>query len=218
MKNDYLSSPHAGHGSRAPHDELCLDHPPRGIRMDRAFDGTTVIRMRIFSASAFGLLGVALFWNGLTSIFVCFALALTAQKFGWDIPAFSFFTEGKWDGSPPPLWFLWLFLSPFIAIGLGMIYMTVFQFFGRCAIHLGADEGRVFTGIGPFGRTQRFSPQSVKSVNAKQSTSTSSEGFTTITTKLVIEMNNGREIKFPRLGKMRETWLTFAFGKLLRRE
>jgi len=215
MKNDYISSPHTGHGSRAPDDELRLDHPPRGIRMERAFDGTTVIRVRMFSSSAFGLLGVALFWNGLTSIFVCFAIALTAQKFGWNLPAFSFFTEGEWDGSPPPLWFLWLFLSPFIAIGLGMICMTVFQFFGRCVIHLDADEGRVFTGIGPFGRTQRFSPQSIKSADVKQSIISTKR--TTITTNLVIEMNNGREIKFPGLGKMRETWLTFALGKLLRR-
>ena len=217
MKNDYISSPHAGHGSCASDYELRLDHPPRGITAERAFDGTIVIRIRMFSASVFGFLCFALFWNGFTSIFVCHAIAMTAQKFGWSLPAFVFFQASN-KGSPPSLWFLWLLLSPFIAIGLGSICMTVFQFFGRCAIHLGVDEGSVFTGIGPFGRTQRFSPQSVKSVNAKQSTSTSSEGFTTITTKLVIEMNNGREIKFPHLGKMRETWLTFALGKLLRRE
>ncbi|MCL2104616.1 MAG: hypothetical protein FWH21_06150 [Kiritimatiellaeota bacterium] len=214
MKNDYISSPHAGHGSHASDDELRLDHPPRGITAKRVFDGIIVIRIRMFSASAFGFLCFALFWNGFTSIFVCHAITMTAQKFGWSLPAFACFQASN-KGSPSALWFLWLLLSPFIAIGLGSICMTVFQFFGRCAIHLGVDEGSVFTGIGPFGRTQRFSPQSVKSVDVKQSIITSTKR-PTIKTNLVIEMNNGREIKFPGLGKIRETWLAFALGKLLR--
>jgi len=207
MTNDYTNPK-----TSVPRDELSLDHPPRGIRMERTADGGTVIGMRMFSAASFPILFFALFWNGIVSIFVAIAIAMTAARFGWDV-GFS----PQMSGNPPPLWFFWLFLTPFIAIGIATFIGALFGIFGRCEIRLGIGEGSVFSGIGSIGRTQRFSPQSIKSLDVNHSQSRSKNGHVTTHTRLVIEMNNGREIKFPGLGKMRETWLAFALNKILRR-
>ena len=193
--------------SNVPRDELHMDTPPRGITMERTYDGTTVIKARIFSSSAFGILFFTLFWNAITSVFVAFAIAMTAAKFGYDLGF-----GGEWEGSPPPLWFFWLFLSPFIGVGLFMIYLTLFKFLGKCVIHINAGEGSLFKGIGLLGGTQRFSPQSVKSVVIGE-TSYQVNGHAL--SQLTIKMNNGREIKFPTLDIMHETWLAFALRKIL---
>jgi len=210
MQTDYNSSYHVKNSSLAPNDELSLDHPPRGIKMEHTFDGIAVIKIRMFSIiAAFGLLFIALFWNGITSIFVCLNIGLTAAHFGWELPDFFLFKDGA-QSPDVPFWFLWLFLTPFIAIGLHVIYLTVFHCFGRCEIRISASEGSVFNGFGPLGRTKHFSPQSVKSVGMRESRHVERYALT-------IEMNNGREIRLPDLGKMRETWLVFALGKILRR-
>jgi len=207
MSADYTKHT-SNRAAAAPRDELHIDHPPRGIKMERTYDGTTVIRARTFSASAFGLLFFAVFWNSITSIFVAVAIAMTAAKFGFDTGF-----NPKWENdSPPPLWLLWLFLTPFILIGLGTLGAVVFKLFGRCEIRLGAGGGSVFKGVGSLGRTQHFSPQSVKSVYLRTASYTVNRQAVYHWT---IEMNNGREIKLPSIGKMRETWLAFALKKIL---
>jgi len=216
MTNDY-TSPQIS----VPRDELSLEHPPRGIRMERTVNGGTIIKIRLFSAAtAFPILFVTLFWNSIVSVFVALAIVLTASKFGYDLEFFSKM-ENASEGDSIPVWFFWLFLTPFIAIGLGLLYSTVFNIFGRCEIRLGSGEGSIFSGIGSIGRTQRFSPQSVKSLNLNESPSKFKTGKNgsgaPITThfRLVIEMNNGREIKSPDFGKIKGTWLAFALKKIL---
>ena len=210
MSTDYTKEPKPTRRvSVVTRDELHIDHPPRGIKMWREDDGATVIKVRMFSRGAFGALLTTLFCNGITSIFVGEAISLTLAKFGIDFR----FMNGKWEGgSPPPLWFLWLFLTPFIAIGLYMVYWTAFHFCGRLEIRIRPNEGSFFKGFGSLGRTQRFSPQSVKSMGMNKS---SYEINDKPVYNLAIKMNNGRIIKFPQLGTMRETWLAFALEKIL---
>jgi len=45
-------------------DELSIDHPPRGIRMEQTLDGGIAIRVRMFGVTSFGVLVPTLFWNG----------------------------------------------------------------------------------------------------------------------------------------------------------
>lgn len=198
MSNDYIN---------IPDDELRIDWPPRGIKMGQAFEGTTVIKMRMFSRTSFAVLGVTLFWNGIVSLFVCAAIIMTAEKFGWTLPDWLFKFEDD-GGGGMPWWGLWLFLTPFIAIGVWFIWTTIFSFLGQCIIRISTSEMSVYTGIGMLGRTRRFAPKSVKSIGRDD------EGSHP---RIVIEMKNGREIKFPFFGKMRETWLAFALRKILNR-
>ncbi|MCL1920710.1 MAG: hypothetical protein FWG50_06480, partial [Kiritimatiellaeota bacterium] len=153
--------------TRVPDDELNIDRPPRGIRMEQTPDGGTVVNVRMFGAQSFVMLAPALFWNGLVSVFVCAAIDLTAKNFGWTMPDWFLFKmdEGGKGEAPVPWWFLWLFLAPFISIGIAFMWNAFFGFFGKCVIRLSYDEGSVFSGIGILGRTRRFAPKSVKSVD-----------------------------------------------------
>jgi len=195
-------------------DELSLDHPPRGIRMERLMDGGTVIRIRMFSAAqVLPILFITLLWNSIVSIFVAIPVSMTAATFGYD-----FGISFQWNISPPPLWFLWLFLSPFIAIGLFLLLSLVFNVFGRCEIRLGTGEGSIFSGIGSIGRTRRFALQSIKSLRLEESKTRDKRGNPVTTHfNLLVEMNNGREIKSPDFGKVRGMWLVFALDKILGR-
>ena len=208
MQTDYNASYHEKNSSFVPNDELSLDHPPRGIKMEHTFDGTIVIKSRTISAEAFPLFYFALITNAFASILMCAAITITAEKFGWQQP-FPFFTVHR--GS---FWPVWIIGSIFSVLGLSFTYATLFNFFGRCEIRLSANMGSVFSGFGPLGRTQHFSPQSIKSIGELK---TEEEIGGRPIYRLAIFMNNGREIKFPGLGKMRETWLVFALGKILHR-
>ena len=210
MSNDYTKNS-TTRASSVPRDDLHIDHPPRGITMERAPDGTTVFKARKFGAAAFGMLFFTVLWNGITSVFVCIAISMTADKFGWNLP----FKGVDWNENAPPLWGMWLFLTPFILVGIGTLFAAVYNFIGRAEIRVGADEGSVFKGIGSLGRTQRFAPQSVKAVEWSQYQTRRSKGGTHTHTRFIIEMKNGREIKLPSLGKLRETWLCFALNKIL---
>ena len=118
-------------------DELSLDHPPRGIRMERSLDGDTIIRMPILTAITLIMFLFALFWNGFIAFYI-----IKEDDFG-------------------------LFLVPFITLGLYTLFSAFVGIFGKCEIRLGVGEGSVFTGIGSIGRTKRFALQSVKSCGIK---------------------------------------------------
>ena len=113
MGSDYTRD--AGRGSATPDDELRLDAPPRGITMERTFDGTTAIRVRMFSLAAFSTLFFALGWNGVVS-------------------AFAFLVISK-DVSDLPV-FVWLILIPFAAMGIYLMCLAVFGFLGKCVIRI----------------------------------------------------------------------------------
>ena len=189
-----------------PRDELNFDHPPRGIKMERTTDGGVVIKSRIFSGIAVFFIVFALFWNAITSVFVCDVLGRTAKKYGWDISLPDIMTSG----TKMSLGGSWLFITPFILVGIGTALAAIRGVFGKCVIAVSHDEASVFTGVGALGRTQRFNPQSVKRLGRYHAYSQNNQPVY----NLLIEMNNGREIKLPGFGKVRETWLAFALNKI----
>ena len=193
-------------------DELSLDHPPRGIRMERTFEGETIIKVRLFSLVAFPILFMALFWNSLTYFFAVSVIGKTSAKFGlgWDVTP-SFFELNK---DTDALWFLWVVLVPFVAIGIFLFFFALSRFFGRCEIRLGTSDGSVRSSIGSVGKTQRFALRSIKSIEVRKVVD---DGDEKTPIRMIITMNNGREIKFPYLIKMHETWLVFALNKILGR-
>ena len=210
MPDDYTQN--SRRAMPVPRDELHLDHPPRGIKMERTLDGIIVITSRTFTQAGYFIILFALLWNGITSMAVCSGIAHAARKFGWNLPALAFMESEKPSTSQWPFWFFWIFITPFIAVGIHMMFLALFNLFGKCVIRLNTAEGSVFSGIGPLGRTQRFSPQSIKTFRKHLADSMNDSPIH----RIVIEMNNGREIKLPSLGKMRETWLAFALEKILK--
>src|SRR5688572_4214903 len=99
-----------------------LQHPPAGAWYRSSGLETVIGATHRSVGAALGLLAFSLFWNGIVSIFVLFAVAGTLVNFG--IPAPEWFPAPKMNGNllgAGMTIFLWLFLTPFIAIGLAMI-------------------------------------------------------------------------------------------------
>ena len=181
--------------------------------MEQALDGGIAIRVRMFGWTAFTLLGAALFWNGFIIMPVRQLIIMVAGAFGWTLPEWVKSANGA-SGNLLAGSFIGFFLIPFIAVGIWLIWSTIFYFFGQCVIRFSYSEGSVFTGIGSFGRTRKFSLKSVKSVYIAD---VDEDG--NFIRRSIIEMNNGREIKIPyHLGKMRNTWVLFALKKNLGRK
>ncbi|CAN5765433.1 hypothetical protein BH09VER1_BH09VER1_51130 [soil metagenome] len=82
--------------------------------------------------AALGTLAVALFWNGIVSVFVCGAISGTLHLMGVATPAWFF--EPKVNGHIMRRWDvigMWLFLTPFILVGLGMLCALLMRIFGK---------------------------------------------------------------------------------------
>ena len=192
-------------------DKLSLDHPPRGIKMERSLDGDTIIRIWLLSTATIKLLFSALFGNAL--------LALVVWKLS-NAPNFS----GTSTGSDPMLWLMQIIIIVPIAGGAFTLLLALYKIFGRCVVRLGAGEGSIFSGIGPIGRTHRFSLQSVRTLGVRKSPSkywVKARGHRSEPIiwhfRLIIELDTGHEIKSSDLGEMRATWLALALGKILNR-
>lgn len=142
-------------------------------------DGHTVVvgaSMRSFGA-AIGTLFFCLFWNGIVSVFVAVVLASTLTHMGLKLPAW--FPAPNMNGSPMSLGmtiFMWLFLTPFILIGLGLLAAFLSSLAGHVEVSIDRERGKVFEGIGPFGWTRRFDVHSVKDVRLDDKQWTDSDG------------------------------------------
>jgi hypothetical protein len=106
---------------------------------------------------ALGMLFFGLFWNGIVSVFVLIAIAGTLSNMGMKVP--HWFRGPKMNGGSMGLGmtiFLWIFLIPFIAIGMAMIGGFLTCVAGRTEVRILNREGVIFTGIGSLGWRRRF--------------------------------------------------------------
>ncbi|MEM1027478.1 MAG: hypothetical protein AAGJ38_05290 [Planctomycetota bacterium] len=118
-----------------------------------------------------GSLAACLFWNGIVSVFVAIALASTLIHAGVVAPGW--FPEFEEDGDAMSVGmtiFLWLFLTPFIAIGTGLAGAFLMSLIGKIVIIIEDDAGTVYQGIGPLGWRRRFTLSDVTGVSIGQTT------------------------------------------------
>lgn len=141
------------------------NNPPAGAWYRNEGVETVIGATHRSLGTAFGALLAALFWNGIVSVFVIFALAGTLQHLGVSLPAG--FPVPKSGGRPSPLGlilFLWVFLLPFILIGLAMVATVLSSLGGRTEVRVADSEAVVFTGIGPLGKRRRFPVSDIQAV------------------------------------------------------
>src|ERR1051326_5436527 len=166
--------------------------------------------------SAIGLLAISLFWNGIVSVFVLVAIAGTLRNLHVPLP--SWFPAPVMNGSPMSVGvtiFLWLFLTPFMLIGLAMICGLVSYLAGRTEVRIGHADAGVFSGVGPLGFRRRFDPRAVKEmrIDDKQW-----RGDSRSNARIVIELLDGKQIKFgTMLSDARRKFVAAAVRKALRR-
>ena len=178
-------------------DGIDFDRPPRGIQYDRMGDKLVLCASLRSIGPAAGALAIALFWNGIVSVFVLIATASTLTHLGIQPP--EWFPAPEMEDGPMSLGmtiFMWIFLSPFIAIGATMIGAFFLSAGGKTEIRLDQSEGTVFTGIGPLGFRRRFLTSKVSDVRIDDRQWRDSDGDRQRKVCIAIEMHGGKVIRF----------------------
>lgn len=176
--------------------DIDLHHPPSGAwyRADGA--GTAIGATNRSVGTAFGLLFFTVFWNGIVSVFVCFAVASTLHLLHIPLPAW--FPVPKSNGSDVGVGmtiFLWLFLTPFICIGLLVAGMCLSSLFGRTEVRIENTRGTIFNGIGALGWKRQFDASQVRDVRISQTRNNQGRDSFAI----LIETREGKQFKLGSL-------------------
>ena len=180
-----------------PDPGIDLSNPPPGAW--RTGDGSTTTlgaTHRSLTGAAVTLL-VTLFWNGIVSVFVLFAISGTLSQFNVTLP----------DWFPAPVMnnqamsvgmtiFLWIFLLPFILIGLAMAGAFLSFIGGKTVIRLAYDQGSIFTGIGKVGWTKSFTPSDVERVHIVEQRPSSDSTSKGRSYQIVIDTKQGKHVRF----------------------
>jgi hypothetical protein len=177
-------------------ENVDASRPPAGTWFQRDGRGTTIGATHRSIGQAFGLLLFTLFWNGIVSMFVLLNVASTLHLIGISIP--HWFPAPRMNGSAMGIGmtlFLWLFLTPFIAIGLAMFAAFLSSLAGRTELQIQGGQCILFSGIGSLGRRKRFSTSEIKDVRIEDKRWRDSDGDSRRNTQIVIE-TNAKPIKF----------------------
>ncbi len=156
-----------------------------------------------------GALAISLFWNGIVSVFVLVAISATLQQL--HVPTPDWFPAPKMNGDAMTVGmtiFLWIFLTPFIAIGSIMIGAFFSAVAGRTEVEIRQSEGTIFVGIGPLGWRRRFNCGTVKDVRVEDKSWRNSDGGRQNKTQIVIETQDGKQIEFGSM--LREDRMKFV--------
>lgn len=196
---------------------LDAHRPPNGAWFSSGGLGTVIGATHRSLGGAVGMLFVGLFWNGIVSVFVLFALSGTLHHLGIHLP--DWFPAPKMNGGDMGvgmLIFLWLFLTPFMLIGLFFIAAFFSCLFGRTEVRLRDTQGAVFTGFGPLGYTRRFNATQVKDVRIDERRWRDSDGDRRRNTVILLETQKGKQIKFASmLSDERRRFVAGALRRLL---
>ncbi len=191
-----------------------LNRPPAGAWCINDGGGTVIGATNRSLVAAAGLLFATLFWNGIVSVFVAAAVSGTFHVL--HIPQPSWFPAPKMNGGDMGsgmVLFMWLFLTPFIAIGLILAASCLTTLFGRTEARVAGTQGSIFTGIGSLGWRRRFDPAQVKDVRIYQKIN--NEGRDTFV--ILIESHTGKQMKFGAfLSNERRQFMLGALRKTLR--
>jgi hypothetical protein len=168
--------------------------PPEGTWFRRDGNGVVIGSTNRAVSQAFMLLVFCLFWNGIVSMFVFQAAVSTLKHLGLPRPAW--FPVSKGPAMPVALTaFLWVFLTPFIAIGLAMVGAFLSCLAGRTELRIEAGQGVVFNGIGPIGFRKRFAASDVRDVRIEETPRRNGNRNARPSKQIVIE-TDGKPITF----------------------
>jgi hypothetical protein len=197
--------------------------PPPGCSIEETFGGGSggggkIIRASLRSpGSAIGAGAICLFWNGIVSIFLLFAIGGLYTNLVGPLPKWFPIPSGGSKGNLSghmgmgETIFLCIFLTPFVLIGLMFLCAFLACLVGRIEVTLDAAQGRVRTGFGPFNWTRRFDPAQVKRVAGGRTAYQVNDQ-----TKPTIVIEADRTIKFgSTLPDHRREWLLAALHQLL---
>lgn len=194
-----------------------LHRPPAGMWCTNDQAGVVIGAFHRSWGRALGLLGISLFWNGIVSVFVLVALSGTLRHLHWPIP--EWFPAPKMNGHDMglgELLFLWVFLTPFITIGSGMLLALFSTLGGKTVVRISQGVGSVYVGIAGLGWTRRFDPVQVKRVELGQRSWRNSDADSRSQTEIHLEEKTGKVLKFGSLlSEERQQYLSSALRQLM---
>jgi hypothetical protein len=197
---------------------LDLHNPPPGAWYRNDGMQTVIGATHRSLGTAIGALLFGLFWNGIVSIFVLVATAGTIRNL--HIPLPDWFPAPNMNGSPMGVGmtlFLWIFLIPFILVGLAMIGVFLSSIAGRTEVRVSNTEAVVFTGIGTLGYRRRFSPSSAQNVRIDDQTWRDSDGARQRKACIDLDRREGKPLKFASmLTDERRKFMAGALRRTLR--
>ena len=91
--------------------------------------------------------------------------------------------------------FLWLFLLPFIGIGLLLVGSFLSSLGGKTELRIARGECRIFTGIGPLGVMKRVAVSDIKDVRIEQSSFQNARNGSRPSFRIVLD-TSGKPITF----------------------
>jgi hypothetical protein len=173
-------------------DEVDLNQPPPGTCFRREADGLLLSVNNRSPGGALGLLFFSLLWNGIVSVFVLLTLSATMHRLGISLPSWFPAFAAKSGSLPwPMITFLWLFLVPFIAIGLLVLGCFLNCVGGRVEIRLQNGHGILFRGIGPIGFRKSFEASEVRDVRMEDRRWRDGDGDPRHNFQIIIETAKG---------------------------
>jgi hypothetical protein len=198
-------------------EQVDLARPPAGVWRESDGLGTRMGATHRSLGAAGGLLAACLFWNGIVSVFVLLALASTLRLLGVEVP--HWFPAPEMDKQPMGVGmtiFLWIFLTPFIAIGTALLVGVLMSLVGRTEVEVSHSEGVVRTGVGVLSWRRRFIPSQVKDVRVEMQRGWSRGNESEMKPAVVIEQEDGQTVSFGRgLSDARRDFLALSLRQLL---
>jgi hypothetical protein len=210
-----LSSLVSGH---ALETNVNLNQPPHGCWHRTTGFGEVIGATHRSIGAALGLLAISLFWNGIVSVFVLVAVSSTLHLLHVPVP--DWFPAPRMNGQTMSVGmtiFIWIFLSPFITIGLVMIGGLLSSLGGKTEVRVERGEVAVATGIGPIAWNRRFMASDLKEIRIEESNSQMRNQEARSKLQIIAELQGGRLIKFgSSLREDRLRFLASAADKLIR--
>ncbi|MCA9287626.1 MAG: hypothetical protein KDA05_03525 [Phycisphaerales bacterium] len=160
-------------------------------------------------AGALGATFIAVFWCSITGVFVVVGVAGVLGALG--------LVNGAAVGGPGLGFslFMLLFVTPFVAIGLWLLWTALLFWGGREVVTIRGDAAEHFSGIGPVGFRKRFAASAVTRVAEDVKVSHGKNGTTTTRT-VAIHTDAPKPIKFGAcLNAARRGWMIRALQQAL---
>jgi hypothetical protein len=181
-----------------------LNNPPSGCSIV-ADNDRMIVTASLKSVTGFmGATFIALFWNGITSVFVLIAIAGLCSNLVGPLPNW-FPAPAMNDGRPEMnnkamslgmSLFLCVFLIPFVTVGTGMVCVAIMNLLGKIEVVIDEYDSYVATGIGFLRWKKRFDPRLVQAVEIG-TTAWQTEGKS----NALIEIRTNNKTKFGSLLK-----------------
>ncbi len=162
---------------RRSHSEV-LKRLPKGCSVQDLGDRIAIVVSLQSLRNTLASIGIALFWNGIVSVFLLSEVGSLYQHFIGPLPAwFPSIAKGEKMHLGMTLGIL-LFLLPFIAIGIFLLGGILMSIGGKIQIEIAQTMANIRIGLGPFQWKDAFDPSQVKDVRLEESAPDSDESYT----------------------------------------